>query len=1078
MKKLISWLGNNLLFLSTLFLLVFIPLYPKIPLVDIQNTWVYVRAEDFFVFIVLGIWAIFLFRKKITLKTPLTIPILTFWLVGAVATIHGIILIFPNIANVFPNVSFLSYLRNIEYLSVFFVAFSGIRDKKFLKIVIVFLIGTFLAVVFYGFGQRFLSFPAFLTMNEEFAKGIPIQLSALSRVPSTFAGHYDLAAYLVLIIPIIVSLIFGFRNWFMKVFLVGASILGFILLFMTVSRVSFAVLIISLLIVLFFHKRRLLLYSIPLFALFGFVFLLLKPTTLLQRFTDTVNEVNVLVDAKTGVAIGHVQYVDPEYFDDKIIGQQNIEDKDELDGALEGEFEDDNEATPSALLPVTLFPEEVPLVLDANISTGEELVQGTGYINLSLSPVDRKLGSFFYEITEDPDSTDSAQVLIFHGDFIVKRAAAYDLSFTTRFQGGWPNAIESFERNVFLGSGYGTVSLAVDNNYLRILGEIGIFGLISFVGIFLTLGIYIVKVLPKTNSKLLRSFVIGFGAGVIGLALNATLIDVFAASKVAFVLWVLTGIVVGLLSLYQEGNINLGIELKKAASSPYAVVIYLLVFSFLIYLPILNNYFIGDDFTWFRWAADCKYGGLSSCPGMVQRIIDYFVHSDGFFYRPGTKSYFLLMYSVFWLNQVVFHIASIVLHFVVAALFYLLSRKVLKSNALAVLGSMLFIIMSGYAEMVFWISATGHLFNAAFILASLLLFILYDEKKKTYFLLASVVSIFIATLFHELGVVAPLLIIAYKIFIAPGFSLKKIIKSYEYYLLMFPVAIYLLLRFMSQSHWSGGDYSYNLVNLPFNIIGNSFGYGLLTLFGSVSLPFYQTLREGLRQNVPLALLGGTVILVAIYFGYRFAGKKIERDGKRAILFGVSFFLISLLPFIGLGNITSRYSYLASLGIIIVLVYILSKLYNSLKLYGVGIALGAMGVVISTFALLHIIQVQQLHKDWKTAGNKVEEFIISMDSLYRNTWSNPDTQLHFVNVPIKHNDAWVFPVGIQDAIWLTFQNNNLQVYIHPNLEDALDAVALSSNKFILMFEDDGGVREIVRYRNRITGEMEYDSGIDN
>ena len=56
-------------------------------------------------------------------------------------------------------------------------------------------------------------------MNEEFAKGIPITLSQLSRVPSTFAGHYDLAAYLALMIPILASLVFGFKNWFTKIFL-------------------------------------------------------------------------------------------------------------------------------------------------------------------------------------------------------------------------------------------------------------------------------------------------------------------------------------------------------------------------------------------------------------------------------------------------------------------------------------------------------------------------------------------------------------------------------------------------------------------------------------------------------------------------------------------------------------------------------------------------------------------------------------------------------------------------------------------------------------------------------------------
>src|SRR5581483_5758613 len=130
--KILKWIGDNILFLCTLFLLAFIPLYPKSPLLDVVNTWVYVRAEDFIAGIVLLIWLALVMRRKITLQTPLTIPILLFWLLGGLATIHGVLLIFPHIANVFPNVAFLSFLRRIEYISVFFIAFAAMKDKRFL----------------------------------------------------------------------------------------------------------------------------------------------------------------------------------------------------------------------------------------------------------------------------------------------------------------------------------------------------------------------------------------------------------------------------------------------------------------------------------------------------------------------------------------------------------------------------------------------------------------------------------------------------------------------------------------------------------------------------------------------------------------------------------------------------------------------------------------------------------------------------------------------------------------------------------------------------------------------------------
>ena len=176
--KVLRWISNNLLFIFTLLLLAFIPLYPKIPLVDIKNTWVYVRVEDFIVTFTVLLWAVSVLFRKVTLKTPLTIPILLFWLIGGFSTLHGVLLIFPTIPSVFSNVAFLSLLRRMEYLSLFFVAFAAMKDKKSLLYVVWTQAIVLLLIVGYGFGQKFLSFPAFLTMNEEFAKGIPIHLSA------------------------------------------------------------------------------------------------------------------------------------------------------------------------------------------------------------------------------------------------------------------------------------------------------------------------------------------------------------------------------------------------------------------------------------------------------------------------------------------------------------------------------------------------------------------------------------------------------------------------------------------------------------------------------------------------------------------------------------------------------------------------------------------------------------------------------------------------------------------------------------------------------------------------------------
>ncbi|HVT00642.1 MAG TPA: hypothetical protein VHE53_00225 [Patescibacteria group bacterium] len=1056
MKKIISYISDNFLFLITVFLLAFIPLYPKLPLLDIKNTWVYIRVEDFLVLGALLAWVVQLIRRKVELKTPITIPIMIFWIIGAIATIHGVLIIFPTAANVFPNVAFLAFLRHIEYLSLFFVAFASIRDKNQINAAVFIIAFTLLGVIFYGFGQKYLGFPAYLTMNEEFAKGIPITLSQLSRLPSTFAGQYDLAAYLVLVIPIIVSMIFAYKNWIIKAFFAITAVLGFALLFMTVSRVSFFVLLVALFFLLFFQKKKLVLYSIPVIAVLAFLLFSLSPA-LLNRFSNTVKKVDVLVDGKTGAAVGEVHFVPVENFRDKIIRQERVSNSDDLNYALQGQ--ETSTATASAVLQWKLLEQlgNVPVVSAANVSNGESLPQGTGYVNLALSPVTKRVGNFFYELSPNVATTNSAQVLIIHGDFIIKKASAYDLSFTTRFQGEWPHAIMAFERNILVGSGYGSVSLAVDNNYLRTLAEVGILGMTSFFAIFLAVAVYIRKILPDIDSKVARCFILGFAAGVVGLALNATLIDVFEASKIAYLLWMLTGIALGTLVLYQKREINLSKELKDVATSSYAIIVYLFILAFVIFAPMLGNYFVADDYTWFRWAATC--GNITQgCGSFLSTLSSYFINSDGFFFRPGTKLLFYFLYQFFWLNQVVYHMVSIFIHFIVVVLFYFLAQKILKKRMLAAGAAFLFLIMSGYVEIVFWISALGHLFNAMFILLSLLSFILWREKKNVTFFVGSIIFSCLSLLFYELGMIVPLLIILYEFFYNPDFSIKKAIGKIEYLALFIPDAIYLVIRFISGSHWQGGDYSYNLIKLPFNVVGNAIGYILITILGPFAFGPYEKLRDILRGNLIFATVFGLVALAIAYFLYKRLWKKINVSGRKIISFSFWFFVITLLPFIGFGNITSRYSYLASMGLVMIFVWFLTVIYDFLLTNGKNVAVASITVIVATFGLFQIIQVQQVYQDWYGAGQQAQNFLIAIDDAYSDYWSSTPMEFHFVNVPTKVGNAWVFPVGINDAMWFAFKNPNISISQDQTLTPEMQEKIGRTYK-VFQFNGDGTVTEV-------------------
>jgi len=1032
--KFLKWILNNFLFVYTIFLLGFIPLYPKIPLLDVVNTWVYVRAEDFIVAFVVLVWIILLLFKKVTLKTPLTIPIMVFWIIGGLSTLHGVLLLFPTLSDVFSNVAFLSMLRRIEYMSLFFIAFASIKNKKYIEYVAITLAIVLLLIVGYGFGQKFLGFPAYLTMNEEFAKGIPIQLSALSRVPSTFAGHYDLAAYLVLAIPILTSVFFGFRNWLIRIFLLASTLLGFALIVTTVSRVSFFVLLLSMLMLLILQKKKLI---IGLLLVLTLVLLIFSPS-LLKRFQSTVTEVNVLVDAKTGGAIGQVKEVPALYFKDKIIKKVQISDQDTLSASVAG------------IVPFSSVPQVAALVVEANSPTGENLPQGTSYVNLPLSPVIKKVDEYFFEKQANRGGVESKEISIFYGDYLIKKTKAYDLSFTTRFQGEWPKTIEAFKRNIFFGSGYGSVSLAVDNNYLRILGESGLLGLAAFLSIFIVAVIYIKKFLPKVDSPVFKNFIVGFIAGSFGLALNAFLIDVFEASKIAFTYWLLMGVVVGSMSLYGS-EIDLLKEFKKIIISSFAFIIYIFIITATFFFFLSNHYFIGDDFTWFRWAQDC-----------CSNAVNYFTQANGFFYRPGTKIYFSLMYSSFWLNQTMYHLVSIFLHFAVSALLFLLVRKIFKDYVLSTISVVLFIILSGHHEDIFWISSTGFLFNAMFALASLLSFVAWKEKKKIIYLIISIASISLSLMFHELGVIVPLLVILYDFIFGQNLTVNNLSRKASYKLLLFPILPYLGLRFLAQSHWLSGDYSYNMFKLPYNFLGNTVGYLLLDLLGPQSLFLYEVLRDFSRAHmifaVPLSffIILGSIIMCKIIF------RNIEEKDRKIIIFGFLFFIIALLPFLGLGNITSRYSYLSSIGFVILFALLLKKSYIYLiSISDKYIGTGAIVIIVVVYSMVQLFDLQKIHADWREAGEKSKRFLVSIEEYSKDFWIRDNLSFYFVGMPIKNGEAWVWPVGLKDALWLAFKNPNLAVYVSSDTNSALNQLTVSTNAHVFRFDKDGNVEEISR-----------------
>ena len=426
-------LASSLKYLTAA-ILIYIPLYPKFPLLTLPGSAVAIRAEDFLIlltsFVFLGH---FLLQKK--KLPPLGFQVIVYLIVGLVSSVSAILIT----KNVSPLITLFHLARRLEYLLVFFFVYyvgaSGWLTRRFLfELILLPVIGVFI----YGIAQIYFKAPVISTMNTEFAKGIALTLQPGVQLSSTFAGHYDLAIYLAMILAFLtVLLTFAKKRTYQLGLLVGY--IAIIWLFTQAgSRIAIFGLTFSVGLVCLMRKKialGVLLLSIIVVSIFTSPNLLRRLNNIIKVFES---------NSQT------IQVVHPAIAADKNLG---------------------------------------------------EVLAGT-----TLRPIQQ------------------------------------DVSTSIRFDVEWPRALRSFYKNPFLCTGYSSITLATDNEYLRALGETGLLGFLAFISILIALGRGLHHRYLSAKSNLDKVITLG-ALGVFSIFLiSAIFLDVFEASKIAILFWAFTGL--------------------------------------------------------------------------------------------------------------------------------------------------------------------------------------------------------------------------------------------------------------------------------------------------------------------------------------------------------------------------------------------------------------------------------------------------------------------------------------------------------------------------------------------------------
>lgn len=547
MNKLLSFLkilDENILKVALLFFVFLIPLYPKLPLFGVGYTYIAIRLDDFLAAALALIFLTQLIRKKVTLNRSFLIPIFLFW-----AAVFASFAWSVYVAEVMPyrQVALLHALRRVEYMMVFFIAASAIKSRKdFFQLFYGLLLSASVAIA-YAIGQKFFGFPAVQTMNPAFARGEILLLTPEARISGTFGGHYDLAAFIVFVVPLFFGAFFSKLKIDLKpvekyiVFIVALLSIAYTAFNFRVTNEWIIIIGTTIPLLLYFcastaRREKSLLFLVAIAAINVLVFTssrisflaYLGSTPLLLLFLRKYKYALLVVLLTVGM-----------FFTSRDLS---------------------NRFSKTFQVKQILVNDKTGEVFIPQIISSKELPAGSAYYGLGGKPITHETEKYkqriINETTANPDLSQAEKdrlIATLSADIKPVSGLVADISFATRLQIEWPRAIEAFKSNPLLGRGPATITEATDNDYLRWLGEFGILGFGAFMFLLSALAWRIFTYARRVQEEI-RPLFYGAVFGIGGLMINAGYIDVFEASKVAYIFWYVMGIYIGMISLKNDSK--------------------------------------------------------------------------------------------------------------------------------------------------------------------------------------------------------------------------------------------------------------------------------------------------------------------------------------------------------------------------------------------------------------------------------------------------------------------------------------------------------------------------------------------
>ncbi len=383
------------------------------------------------------------------------------------------------------------------------------------------------------------------------------------------------------------------------------------------------------------------------------------------------------------------------------------------------------------------------------------------------------------------------------------------------------------------------------------------------------------------------------------------------------------------------------------------------VLTYFLYGNAADNYFFNDDFLWVAMARyDMDVANL-----FTFRVIGFF--------RPLINLSFFLTEKTAPGNVAVYHYTSMLFHFFNSVLVFHLMVILFRKRALAFATALYFVVASTHSGAVFWISARTTLLSTFFLLSSFV--VLLRFRPSTGGLVVALVLYVLALMAKETSVVGAALVGMLYVYVRDGSDIrywKRALFFYSVFTLVYFVLRWAAVGGFVQSNWGPG----------FHTLGNA-GGGFLFLFlpwflDPVVLPLARLLFAA-TGAFPIELLAVPLLALLVYAG-------VKTGKKREMLFAVAWILVSLVPaslfkfrFLSQNSFAhDRYYYLASVGACLVVVLLLSMLWESRRTRWAARA--AAVVVGLTLAAGDSLRVKLLEIKWDLLSGDFKDTVTAVE----------------------------------------------------------------------------------------------------